>query len=51
MENSKRLGDYIYSYYDEYGPSEYVDIAVNVTDATGASRPACTWLSHINNMN
>ncbi|KAK2883840.1 hypothetical protein Q8A67_017477 [Cirrhinus molitorella] len=32
---SKRLADYTYSYYDTYGPTEYVDINVNVTDVTG----------------
>ncbi|XP_016415433.1 CD109 antigen-like [Sinocyclocheilus rhinocerous] len=49
VSNSKRLGDYIYSYYDEYGPSEYVDIIVNVTDATGLTYNSSARVSIVKN--
>ncbi|XP_016084557.1 CD109 antigen-like [Sinocyclocheilus grahami] len=49
VSNSKRLGDYIYSYYDEYGPSEYVDIIVNVTDATGLTYNSSARVSFVKN--
>ncbi|XP_026146326.1 CD109 antigen [Carassius auratus] len=40
---------YIYSYYDEYGSSEYVDIIVNVTDATGFSYNSSARVSIVKN--
>ncbi|KAF4099898.1 CD109 antigen [Onychostoma macrolepis] len=44
---SKR--DYIYSSYDEYGPSEYVDIIVNVTDVTGLTYNSSARVSIVKN--
>uniref|UniRef100_A0A8C1EJF4 CD109 molecule n=1 Tax=Cyprinus carpio carpio TaxID=630221 RepID=A0A8C1EJF4_CYPCA len=46
---SKRLGDHTYSYYDEYGPSEYVDISVNVTDVTGLTYNSSARVSIVMN--
>lgn len=40
----KLSADYGSTYYGGYGPSEYIDITVNVTEGiTGASRPAYVY--------
>ncbi|XP_026114951.1 CD109 antigen-like [Carassius auratus] len=49
VPHSKRLGDHTYSYYDGYGPSEYVDISVNVTDVTGLTYNSSARVSIVMN--
>ncbi|XP_077076926.1 CD109 antigen isoform X2 [Siphateles boraxobius] len=46
----KPFSDYTYSYYDGYGPSEYIDITVNVTEGvTGLTCNSSVRVSIVDN--